>query len=306
MSSSSILGEVDHFETAMLRLRRMLLGHGRKIALSKTDYADASIAEDDAIEEAERTFEQVAYRLGLQDFEAALDHMIEDARESPDALKGLLVILLEVGMWMRLYRLDDVDGAREFLGRWFFRSCRLEITSGAEKSALTQHVVTAAVVLAALASKDAKQLVSLHDSLEKFVGGKVDQGFALENLVPDPNAGFASALLQGATEQGLVDAMIAILLTRTRRQQLEDALTLAEQGERLPKDWEVFQTPLGKSLYDRFHKPNWQRGIKRALPNYHACSHCWQRFPFQEGAHFKSQRIGFCINCKKFSLDVTP
>lgn len=298
----------DHFETAMLRLRLMLLGHGRRIALSRSDSADAVVAEDEDSDERRRTTDDDAYRLGLEDFERSLDQMINDAADRAEALKGLLVIQLEVGMWMRLYRLDDVDGASEFLGRWFVTASKRGLASEDNMSALTQHVFTSAAILAAFAdtSPDTAQLVALHDALERFCAGAVDEQLAIGSLVNDPKTGFASTLLPELDVYGLETALRGILTTRTRRRQLEDALNLAGRGEEIPKDWEVFSSPLGKSLHAKLIKPNWKRQIKRSIPNYQACSHCWCSYPAQELNQFQSQRIGHCVQCKKFSLDVEP
>ncbi|UWQ19068.1 hypothetical protein [Jannaschia sp. M317] len=298
----------DHFETAMLRLRRMLLGHGRKLALSRLEGADAVVAEDEDSDEHRRTTDDDAYGLGLEDFERSLDQMIKDAADRLEALKGLLVIQLEVGMWMRLHRLDDVDGAREFLGRWFVNASKRGLVNEDSMSALTQHIFTSAAILAAFAdiSSGTTQLVALHDALERFCSGAVDEKLAIGSLLHDPKTGFASTLLPELDTNALEAALTGVLTTRTRRSQLEDALHLAEQGEEIPKDWEVFRSPLGQSLHGKLTKPNWRKQIKRAIPNYQACSHCWCSYPAQELNQFQSQRVGHCVQCKRYSLDIEP
>lgn len=298
----------DHFETAMLRLRHMLLGHGRKLALSRSDSADAVATEDEDDDERRRTSDDDAYQLGLEDFQRSLDEMIKGASDRPEALKGLLVIQLEVGMWMRLHRLDDLDGAREFLGRWFVTATKRGLASEDSMSALTQHIFTSAAILAAFAdsSSDPAQLVALHDALERFCSGTIDKQLAIGSLVHDLKTGFASTLLPELDADTLETTLTGILTTRTRRRQLEDALHFVESGEDIPKEWEVFSSPLGQSLHAKLIKPNWKKQIKRAIPNYQACSHCWCSYPAQELNQFQIQRIGHCVQCKKFSLDVEP
>ncbi|WP_150002931.1 hypothetical protein [Iodidimonas gelatinilytica] len=234
--------------------------------------------------------------------------MIKDAADRLEALKGLLVIQLEVGMWMRLHRLDDVDGAREFLGRWFVNASKRGLANEDSMSALTQHIFTSAAILAAFAdiSSGTTQLVALHDALERFCSGAVDKQLAIGSLLHDPKTGFASTLLPELDAHALEAALTGVLTKRTRRSQLEDALHLAERGEEIPKDWEVFCSPLGQSLHGKLTKPNWRKQIKRAIPNYQACSHCWCRYPAQELNQFQSQRIGHCVQCKKYSLDIEP
>ena len=109
-------------------------------------------------------------------------------------------MLLEVSMSMRLYRLDDRAGAYEFLNGWFFKACRLSQADLALKTSFQQHVVTAAATYFALVPPgDARAVlaISLHDALEKFYRGPVDQDHALRSLIPDPQTGFAAVLAAG-------------------------------------------------------------------------------------------------------------
>ncbi|MCF4098640.1 hypothetical protein [Maritalea mediterranea] len=234
--------------------------------------------------------------------------MINDAADSPESLKALLVIQLEVGMWMRLHRLDDFDGAREFLGQWFINASKRGLANEDSVSALTQHIFTTAAILSAFADSpaDAAQLVALHDALERFCSRAVGKELAIGSLVSDPKTGFASTLLPELDTHALKAALIDVLTTKTRRRQLEDALYLAERRKVIPKNWEVFASPIGRSLHAKLSKPNWKQQVKRAIPNYHACSHCWCSYPVHELNQLRRQRIGHCIQCQKYSLDLEP
>jgi len=299
----------DHFETALVRLRRMLLGHGssRNVAL-RDGLGSAVLAEDEEDEVRRQTPEQIAYSLGLQDFEYAIDAMIKECAKYPDRLPGLLTIQLEIGMWMRLYRLEDFDGAFEFMGSWIRRAAQSVTVQQETVTALTQHFLTMTAIRAALLPEGRKsgQFVVLHDDLEKFFGGPVDQAFALAALIEDGHQGFASALSQNADELDLRAALKNVLATETRRQQLEDALRLLSLEKAVPADWEVFKSKTGKQLHNSMWRQDREKRIKRALPNYEACSHCYAAYPKQEIAVFRRERIGLCIQCKKFSLDLLP
>lgn len=299
----------DQFETALVRLRRMLLGHRSSRNMPSGDgLASTVLAEDEEDETRPETPEQIAYQLGLKDFERAVGVMISACAEHPDRLRGLLTIQLEIGMWMRLHRLEDIDGAFEFLGNWIKRTAQNVTLRQDSVTALSQHFVTATAIRAAMLSDDNKadQLVGLHDDLEKFFGGPVDHASVLAALIEDSHQGFAAALAQADEDVDLRAALEKVLATRTRRQQLEDALRLRSEGQAVPSDWEVFQSKTGKQLHESMHRLDWKRRIKKAIPNYEACSHCYAQYPMQETAIFRRERIGICIQCKRFSLDVTP
>lgn len=299
----------DQFETALVRLRHMLLGHGSARSVASQDgLASAILAEDEDQEARRQTPEQVAYSLGLNDFENAITAMLEDCDAQPDRMNGLLTIQFEIGMWMRIHRLEDIEGAFEFLVSWLRRTAKRTTHPRDRVTALFQHFVTATAIRAAFVSGDRKteELVGLHDDLEKFFGGAVDRPSAFESLIDDPEKGFAAALAQVQTSLDLEQGLSGVLATRTRRQQLEEALDVRSSGQAVPADWAVFQSVTGKALHESMNRPNWEKRVKRALPNYEACSHCYCRYPLQERSIYKHERIGRCIQCGKFSLDVSP
>ena len=299
----------DQFETALVRLRRMLLGHGRaRTVASQEGLGSAILAEDEQDEAGRQTPEQVACSLGLNDFESAITAMLEECDAQPERMNGLLTIQFEIGMWMRIHRLEDMEGAFEFLGSWLRRTAKRTTQPQDRVTALSQHFITATAIRAAFVSGDRKneELVGLHDDLEKFFGGAVDQSYAFESLIDDPEKGFAAALAQGQPPLDLKQALSGVLATRTRRQQLEEALNVRSSGQAVPADWAVFQSVTGKALHVSMHRPNWEKRVKRAIPNYEACSHCYCSYPLQERSIYKHERIGRCIQCGKFSLDVSP
>ncbi|PRY19236.1 hypothetical protein CLV78_1268 [Aliiruegeria haliotis] len=299
----------DQFETALVRLRRMLLGHGSyRNVPSQAAQSTAHLAEDEteAIEPPDT--DQDAYRLGLTDFEQAISDMIDDCADHPDNLPGLLTMQFEIGMWMRIHRLGDPDGAYEFLGNWLRRTSHLTTVYLDQVTSLSQHFVTGVAVRAALAKEDydPQFLVSLHDDLEKFFGGPVDNVVAIQSLIEDSDSGFAAALSPKGAEIELRPALTKVLATPTRRQQLEEALTLRDNGENVPDTWEVFQSASGKKLHQSMHRDGWQRRVKATVPDYHGCIFCFAKFPVQELSVFHRERIGHCVQCRKFTLDLNP
>jgi hypothetical protein len=300
---------MDQFHAVMERLRRVLLGHGQDRRLSHYGSHDSTQSEDATEAENGRTPDDIAYALGLIEFERQLGQMIELAAGRPEVRNGLLSILLEVSMAMRIHRLDDKEGAHEFLNTWFFKACRLGRMDTQRMTSLQQHVSTTAATLYILARHpDRRSLLAsdLHDALETFHHGPVDREWAHRTLISDPQAGFAAALIGEIGESELADALNEILATRTRRQQLEDALSKVECGGPVPVELDVFQTPLGKRLLKALQRVHPERSVKRAPPDFCACAFDYYAFAFQEAAQFRRERIGYCIQCQRFTVNTTP
>ena len=299
----------DPFDTAMLRLRRMLLGHGRTRGMPLQGEAEFALGEDDdpGTAATNKKPQDPARKLGLTEFERAVGKLIDDAGDKPEVLSGLLALSLEVGMWFRLYRLDDKDAAHEFLAAWFHRACKLADPAPEPKSSLQQHILTAAATVMCLAERSDQASVAaaeLHDSLERYFGGPVDPVVALRSLLP-VHAGFAEVLL-GAEELDLRASLSAILRQRTVRQQLVDALALAARSEPIPPHWDVFRLPAGADLVAALQSPTWHKKVKAAYPGCSACAFDYYAFGRDDAATFEQTRIGRCIHCKRFTLKVTP
>jgi hypothetical protein len=299
----------DQFEAAILRLRRVLLGHGRLRSEPLESRSDSTLAEEDLTQSRKRTPEEDRKALGLDDFESAIVQLIDDARDRPEIVDRLLVLLVEVSMWMRLSRLGDVDGAHDFLTAWYFKACRLGHYDAARITALQQHVTTAAATLYVLApDPQARQSVgtSLHDGLEKFFRGAVAMELASLRLFPDSQTGFSALLLGDTRIIDLSTALRDVLAIRTRRQQLEDALRLAAEGNPIPGDWEIFSSDVGEALREALTGPNWQKRVRRGSPGTTACAFDYFKFPAAESRQYQRLRFTQCIHCKRFTVDTTP
>lgn len=136
--------------------------------------------------------------------------------------------------------------------------------------------------------------------------GPVDPENAFASLLPDPTAGFATALLGEVTQADIKAALTSILSQPTIRQQLADALDYAANGFLPPADWPVFATYIGKQLYEAFGHPNWRRRIKPAKSGTSACAFDSYAFRYSEASSFANMRIARCIHCQKFTLNLKP
>lgn len=301
----------DQLDAALARLRRMMLGNGRPRQMPLQSQAADTLAEDgvDGDRPAGPSADDTARKLGLAEFDRAMTVMIHNAREEPDVLRRVLVMQLEVGMWFRLYRLDDKDAAHAFLHSWFARASHMSTALPLPAGALQQHVLTAAAILFRLAQGtgfEASRAGELHDKLERFYGGPVERNNAFASLLPDPMVGFAAALLGEVAQSDMEGALASVLSQATIRQQLTEAVACAAGGSLPPADWPVFATPLGKKLYDAFGQPNWQRKIKSAISGTSACAFDHYSFRYGEALSFEKLRIARCIHCKKFTLNLKP
>lgn len=301
----------DQFDLAMTRLRRMLLGHGRAKAVAVQDTGESVLAEDSKGKGAGGLApEQRARKLGLAKFEREIARLTNDAQDRPDVVRGLLTMGLEVGMWMRVYRLNDPDGAHEFLHSWFFKACRFAKSDPERLTSLQQHIVTTAAILFRLAAgvgHSAKAAGELHDSLERYFAGTVDREKALHSLFPDPHAGF-TGLLPGGPDQSVIEsALLAVFSQRTTRQQLADALALAGKGATVPAEWDVFGSPLGVELHKALSDINWQNKVRPVgRSDSKACAFQQYSFSPQQAAEFQRSRFAKCIHCNRFSVNLHP
>lgn len=302
----------DQFEVAMARLRRMLLGHGRARTLTSQLSSESVVAEEDDVENGgkeQSTPEEQARKIGLPDFEREIARLISDASGRPEVVRGLLAMSLEVGLWMRIYRLNDLDAAHEFLHAWFFKACTLAKPDAERLTSLHQHIVTAAAILFRLtagAGGASKVAAELHDSLEHYYGGPVDEDQALNALIPDVQAGFAELLSGVSGQADLQESLSAILFQRTTRQQLADALALAAQGKPVPEEWEVFSSPAGAELHKALSHPAWQKKVKQGGKGTSACAFDNFAFSSDERTRYMRQRIGRCIYCNRFTVNLHP
>ena len=301
----------DHFDVAIGRLRRILLGHGKeKSQLASADGSTAVVGEDadESGRQSESLPEETIHRLGLERFESEITRLLRELGDNSGATRALLSMLLEVGVWMRLYRLNAPDLAYEFVQSWLYRACETAL-AGEKIEALEQHVVTAVAVTYALSSVMAEhraQGLALHDALERFYGGAVDAQRAERALIADRHIGVAQLLSAEDTPADLGEALRAVLSQPTRRQQLLDALALAEAGEPVPSDWDVFMTDVGKALHDALTRPGWPRRIRRAPPGFEGCAFEFFAFPNDVKRKFRNERIGRCIHCGRFTLRLDP
>jgi hypothetical protein len=158
------------------------------------------------------------------------------------------------------------------------------------------------------AGKDHEESVAirLHGNLEHFYGGDVDLKHSQDALLSTNDIGFGSFLIgDQASESIYSDALASILAHPTIRQQLIDALALAKAGKPIPSNWEVFQSAPGADLLVVL-KSRRMKEVRAEKVKSGACAFDYYSFSVASAAKYERYRIGQCIHCKRFTLDISP
>ncbi len=310
-ASNSGHAQIDAFDLAMQRLRKVGLGHGRSEAIAAANVGESVVAGEDTGDDGSTNNKPKTdlEKRGLSDFETHMEHLIKDAKDNPSNVRALLVLKLEVGMWMRIYRFSDLNEAHEFLHSWYYQACRMAEPEPEKVSSLEQHITTNAAVLFALGAESDRDAIALnlHDCLEHFYRGDADHGRLLNALVADSDVGFGAFLIgEKASDELLANALTTVLSHPTTRQQLVRALSLAKAGQPIPVEWVVFQSKPGAELLKALQDANWNRKIRTVENKSAACAFDYFSFSIDIAAKYRRYRIGQCIHCKKFTLDISP
>ncbi len=304
--------QADAFDIAMARLRKVFLGHGQIKATATSNFGDSVVAEEEGEENGQngREVKTEIDKRGLDEFEERMNHLIGEARNNPVSVRSLMVLMLEVGMWMRLHRLNDPSAAHEFLQAWFYRVCDLTRPDKEHITSLEQHVVTGAAALFALVgAAHASHGIGtrLHDRLEHFYGGEVDPIRLQKALVNDPEVGFGAFLFGDRLIPSIyTEALESVLAHPTIRKQLVESIAAAQARQSVSADCEVFQSPIGRELLKVLQGGNASRQVRASTRQTTGCAFDNFAFSVDFAAKYRRYRIAQCIHCKRFTVDLSP
>lgn len=301
----------DAFDLTIQRLRSVFLGSGRHRTGEVSVIRDSTVAEEDIgqLDREDPLASSERDQRRLADFESTIGKLIARGGDSPSRTRALLVLQLEVGMWIRLHRLADSDSAHQFLRSWLQLACSSTRAEPEKITSLEQHIVTGAAVCFLLAEDAAKSenALGLHDALEKFYGGDIDHLRMLHETLPDEESAFSFDLLDPkTTNDALMDGLKGITAHPTTRQQIIRALELAAIGEPIPRDLTVFQSEIGMDLHKALEAPNWQKRVRASAGTREACAFDYHALSLDAAAKYRRYRIGVCIHCGRFTLNVSP
>ena len=126
-------------------------------------------------------------------------------------------------------------------------------------------------------------------------------------LVKDSAIGFGALLFgEGWSLSLYSDALVSIVSQPTIRKQLSDSLALAQARKPIPDGWEVFQSKPGAELLKVLRSGTDKREVRVQTRQMMACAFDNYAFSFDSASKYKRYRIGQCILCKRFTLDLTP
>ena len=303
--------QINAFDLTIQRLRFLFLGSGQSRTREISVARDSAVAEEDIdhFDQDDQLTNSEREQRGLSEFEDIIGELIAKAGNNPTRTRALLVLNLEVGMWIRLHRLADSDSAHQFLRSWLQLACSSARAESEKVTSLEQHIIAGAAIRFLLTGKDDKQgnALGLHDALERFYGGDIDHQRILHDGIPHEGSVFSSDLLgKRATKDALTEALNGIMAYPTTRQQLIRALELAGTGQPIPDDWTVFQSKIGADLRKALGTPNWEKRVQRSTGAREECAFDNYALSPDAAAKYRRYRIGVCIYCGGFSLNVSP
>jgi len=284
------------------QLRRRLLGHkqGEKEG-TKTLF---NVEDDDAdhLVDKRTSTRQLANKLDV--FE---DNIKECVAKAPDVAskRAALVIWFEVKLHM-LQRHQEKETALNFIREWLRNVCS-EKLQDAHPGPLEQHLYTAAAICSKITEGSAKEqdeLVFIHEGLEHFAGGEVDEKRAEQLLLDHPDIAFSSFLV-GSEDYSLRGSLNKLLATETIRKRLSDILTCLKEGKIFDENSFIFSSKVGKAFLQILKRGRTQ-SYKEMLPGRPICAFCYFELTVQAQQHLKYFRIAQCSHCSRFTLNLEP
>ena len=212
-------------------------------------------------------------------------------------------------MHMLLRRLKDRARAAAFLLHWFHLACaHARLAEGI--GALEQHVFTAAALVSLLAAVDVDLRAlhtSLHEALECFAGGDVDQARAVWALLTDQHVGFTSLLLGGQVAH-LKPRLLAILETRTHRRDLQEAMDAYHAGRMPDASSPLFSKdqPCGPQLRAALSRWGTKPTIREQRTEEPVCAHCFVELNTRAAQDLEAYRVAQCTSCRRLTVRLKP
>lgn len=238
------------------------------------------------------------------------DHCIKECLvKTPNIVgrRAAFAMWYEVKLFM-LQRHQEIEKGLEFIWDWFQKVCSSKLISIPPES-LEQHLFTVAAILAyqAKGSPDKeKDLIEIHECLERFCGGEISRALADEVLLDYPDVGFSSFLLAGK-DISLRNDLHLLLDVITLRKMLSHTLNQYENDKVIDESSLLFRSKIGKeflAMLKKGHKKQFYIvAIKDRLS---ICPCCYMTLPIQAQLDLKHCRIAKCTSCSKFIVNLHP
>jgi len=297
---------VDHI---MTRLRHTMLQRHDGIVDESVEM-DGSESEEGTDGMSELKAEE-ARRERVSDALDRFDHrmrkIIEECDDDPNgnsARAAFLVLWLDVKFSFLLTRVRSPVRARSFLYEWFFIATELPV-SGTGSDALREHVVTAAVLLAAdsIGKDDASiRPARLREQLENCLKPDIDSAEAQETLHGDPLSSFASDLFGSDQPHDLNSVLLSMWSTKTIREQIAEILSAYKAGTPIDRTLPVFAGKSGEGFFEALTRPSRIPWVKELTGSPTRCAHCSEAMGGDQQIDLVQQRFAHCIQCKRYTV----
>ncbi len=287
------------------RLRRYLLGE--RYASKREIHADVEPEDDeDQNEQREKQAKKKLIISKLDKFESSIRKCLSETRDSVRR-RAALVYWFEVKLHM-LKRHNLREEALLFVRDWFWKACAEKLYIE-PREALEQHLFTTAAVEALVLPEGSSRqnvLIMIHDALEHFIGGAVDNDRALGALIDHPDVGFASFLVPDKATS-LTSALHDILRTATFRSQLEQELERYKAGGHLDEKAHVFvSSHIGQVFLSALKSNSGVKIYQQVTPDSSSCPFCYMTLTTQAETDLKKYRIARCTTCSRFAINLVP
>jgi HKD family nuclease len=284
-------------ERVFAQLRKRLLGHGPKYGLQVATQAVSELESDSTDPEeaaAETDSKNDRWTQPPERMESALhefDREMRDFADSPELAasdcRGLLVLWFEVMMCMLLMRKGDIAGAYIFLNEWVNRAAR-RVKVKADLDSLEQHFVTS---VAMLATKNSAGHTELHELLELYFAGEVEESRLAEALLPPTGIPFGA--LHVAQGDSLQDTLHRVLQSTTLHQELVAVIDATKRGEAINDQSPLFKGEAGDIILAELKNFSGSDRFKEQLGDELVCAKCYEKLPKVMASSLEYCRIAF-------------
>lgn len=300
--SSNNSGEAKRSIAAIQALRRALIGNRFRQVPGHEPHESDEIENGGITPSLDEPVE-----LGLREFEEQLVDLIKSPG-SDVSRNGLLSVVYETGLSIRLFRQKNLDAGRQFIYRWIWLvRCHGSIED--KLSALEQHFVGAIAIATVIDNgiDSAEVLSKAHDQLETFYKTENFSQRCFDACQNPSFEHFFHAALTGSASFTATEVLTAVLKTPTVRQQLIAACSAASSGMEVDGNAPVFNTEAGQRLLSAFRSKNWKRkiAIVKKDDGDPCCRKSYESFGLQEKNDFYARRFAECINCRAFTLNLS-
>jgi hypothetical protein len=302
MSRDPVLSAGLALERVLAQLRRRLLGHVSKADRRSPPPAGSPGGDEqepdsqEDIVQAERARERLDSALDV--FMESMENLATLSELSDAHRRAVLVIWVEVALHMLVRRKHELSEAASFLRHWFWLATSLTAKQE-ETDSLEQHVVTSAAILATVKYST---LLDLHERLEHYWQGSVDQERAIRGLLPQSRLSIASFLLE-SSQWTLEDGLRRVLDTTTLRDELEKLLS----GDRLlAEDSPLFGFDAGKELRDELQARGAKARIELLEDRRFSCPKEFITLSEACKGELQKNRVARCSVCGRLIVRITP